>query len=281
MRAEVMGLCFGVQDALQVAFGRADADQITIYGELVHNDVVHDRLREAGYRTVPEHARAGQVGTDKVLVTAHGLSDREMVELRTAGHEVVDTTCPLVRKAHGAALRLQGAGYYPVIIGKPGHVEVRGLCGDLMEYEVVERVEDAEALRLGVPRIGALAQTTFPEPLALQIVEAQRCANPGSEVRFENTICEPTRQRFQAMQELAAAVDVVVIVGGRNSNNTRQLCKVAEEVGATAYLVQGPEDLRAEWFAGHRRVGLSAGTSTLKELVEAVQERILALRPSP
>lgn len=279
-RAEVMGLCFGVRDALREAFARPDAEDVTIYGELVHNEEVRGQLAQAGFKAVSESDRSTEVATEKVLVTAHGLSNRESARLREAGHELIDTTCPLVRKAHHAALRLREAGYFPVVIGQPGHVEVRGLVGDLDEFAVVSTVAEAAAVARGHARVGVLSQTTFPEPEVLAIVAELRRVNPDAVVRFYNTVCEPTRQRRLAVEELAGRVEVMVIVGGQKSNNSLQLQRVAQAAGARAFLVQGPEDLQAEWFVGCSAVGLSAGTSTLDSAIDAVEVALRRLQPA-
>ena len=189
IRAEAAGLCFGVRDALDVAFDREDATEITVYGELVHNETVIGKLRDQGFHLAPEHGRENAVATTKVLVTAHGISNRERARLSAAGKELIDTTCPLVQKVHNAALRLQDAGYYVVVIGRHGHVEVRGVVGDLTDYSVVESVTEAEGLSVDRDRIGVVSQTTFAEDNAKEIVAALGRANPGAEVRFHNTVC--------------------------------------------------------------------------------------------
>ncbi len=277
IKAKPLGLCFGVRDALEFAFAREDATAITVYGELVHNETVLRRLRERGFHLAPEDGREARVDTKKVLITAHGISNRERRRLESEGLQLLDTTCPLVQKVHNAALRLQEAGYFPVVIGKHGHVEVLGIVGDLDEHAVVATVAEARALRLGRPRIGVVSQTTFPEATAREIVAALGEANPEAHLRFHNTTCDPTRQRMAAVRELLPRVDAMVVVGGRNSNNTRQLVRASEEAGVPTFHVQGPSELEAHRFAGCQVVGLTAGTSTLDEVVDAVHAALQAL----
>ncbi|MCB9871380.1 MAG: 4-hydroxy-3-methylbut-2-enyl diphosphate reductase [Planctomycetes bacterium] len=280
IRAEAMGMCFGVRDALQLAFARDDAPEVTVYGELVHNEQVLARLRQQGFRMATEQARAAEVSTGTVLVTAHGIANRERVALEERGIALVDTTCPLVRKAHNAVLRLQEAGYFPVVIGLHGHVEVRGLTGDLEVCAVVADEAEARALRIDAPRIGVVSQTTTPEAVATRVVAAIRAAHPAAEVRFLDTICEPTRQRQAALRALLDAVECVVVVGGRGSNNSRQLVETCRANGRPAYLVQGASGLDPEWFHGCAKVGLTAGTSTLDAVIDEV-EAALAVLPEP
>jgi 4-hydroxy-3-methylbut-2-en-1-yl diphosphate reductase len=277
LRADALGLCFGVRDALDVAFSREDADEVTVYGELVHNETVIAQLQARGFQLAPEDGRETAVPTTKVLVTAHGIANRERERLLDAGKELIDTTCPLVQKVHNAALRLQEAGYFPVVIGKHGHVEVLGVTGDLDECAVVATVLEGEALVLDRPRIGVVSQTTFAENLAAAIVAAIGRANPGAEIRFQNTVCDPTRQRRAAVERLLPLVDAMVVVGGRNSNNTRQLVRACEDGGVRAVQVQGPVDLDPSFFAGCAAVGLTAGTSTLAAVVDDVQGALAAM----
>ncbi len=281
IRAEAMGMCFGVRDALTDAFARDDATEVTIHGELVHNASVNERLRAQGYETTAEDARAPLPSRPRVLITAHGVSHSERARLERAGKTLIDTTCPLVRRAHDAALRLAREGRHVIVIGKPGHVEVQGLTGDLTSFDVVPDV--ASVARYPHPRLGVVSQTTCQESHAHAIVEAIHAKNPAADVRFVDTVCEPTRQRVRAADDLATRADAVVVIGGKNSNNTRQLVRRVLEHGVKAFHVQGPDDLDPAWFEGCEVVGLTAGTSTLDPMIDAVQaalERIPVTRRS-
>jgi 4-hydroxy-3-methylbut-2-enyl diphosphate reductase len=267
VRAETMGMCFGVRDALAAALQRGDAPATTIWGELVHNERVLARLRAHGYAMADEQERAIPP-TAKVLLTAHGVSRFDRVRLQLAGKELIDTTCPLVARAHEAARALQERGCHVIVIGKPGHVEVRGLVGDLWSYDVVARPEDVQ--RYPHARLGIVCQTTTPEHVARAVLDAVRELNPHAEILFADTICEPTRQRIRAARELAQRCEVVVVVGGRNSNNTRELAALCATEGARVHHVLGAADLEPAWFEGCARVGVTAGTSTLRETVDEV-----------
>jgi len=269
IRAAAMGMCFGVRDALELALADPRPEQTTIHGELVHNEEVLARLRARGFHMQAEDERHRLPTTQRVLVTAHGISARERHRLRGAGRQLVDTTCPLVVRVHEAAKKLEAAGYHVVVIGRQGHVEVRGIVGDLCHSHVVERVAAVE--RYPHRRIGVVCQSTFAVDGAREILTAIRELNPGATVRFVDTICEPTKQRVHAVRELAGQVEVIVVVGGRNSNNTRQLVKTCERLGCKAHHVQGAGDLELRWFGGVRIVGLTAGTSTLPETIDQVE----------
>lgn len=268
IRAEAMGMCFGVRDALELAFDEAQPQATTIHGELVHNEEVLARLRARGFHMQAEQHRQ-LPATRRILITAHGISDRERQRLEGAGRELLDTTCPLVVRVHEAARQLQDSGHHVLVIGRPGHVEVRGIVGDLRHYHVVAGVDAVETYPHD--RLGVVCQSTFMEEAAQEILAAIETRNPTAEVRFVDTICEPTKQRVRAVRDLARRVPVMVVVGGSNSNNTRQLVKMAEALGCRAHHVQGPGDLQLHWFQGVRVVGLTAGTSTLAETIDRVE----------
>lgn len=223
----------------------------------------------------PEHDRRALPETKGVLITAHGISDHERRRLEAADKHLIDTTCPLVRRVHRAAQSLAEKGYHVVVIGRPGHVEVRGIVEDLPSYDVVATADDVRTWPHDC--LGIICQTTTPPRLAREIVAAIRTRNPCADVRFIDTICQPTRDRQLAVERLCRQVDVVIVVGGANSNNTRQLVSLCREQGTPAYHVQTAEDIDPEWFADSRTVGLTAGTSTPDETVQAVYERLCAV----
>jgi 4-hydroxy-3-methylbut-2-enyl diphosphate reductase len=196
-----------------------------------------------------------------VLITAHGASERTLSRVRERGLDVVEATCPLVHFAHRAVAKLVAEGYHPVIIGKRDHVEVRGLTEDLAEFDVVLTDEDVAALRER-PRFGVAAQTTQPIDRVHRLVELIRERFPKSEVRFVDTVCQPTKQRQTAAIELARQCDVVIVIGGANSNNTRELVATCERYCPRVHHVQGAGDLHPQWFFPDDTVGVTAGTST-------------------
>lgn len=275
IRADAMGMCFGVRDALATARALPDPDLTTIYGELVHNEVVRADLTARGFRELGEGERAGAIPTRQVLVTAHGLSDRERRALRARGHHLVDTTCPLVTHAHDTAKALADDGRHVVVLGRHGHVEVRGLVGDLPSWTVVETVDDVRTWPQ--QRLGVVCQTTLPARDAARLRDAIIATNPTADLVFRDTVCDPTRRRQRAVADLLERVDAVVVVGGRNSNNTRQLVSACEAAGPKAFHVQGPDDLDPAALAGFARVGLTAGTSTEAATIDAVERALLDL----
>jgi len=272
--AEHYGLCFGVRDAIAQAERLADAGPLTILGELVHNPIVRARLAERGVREAA--LERDSAPTRQVMITAHGASDRKREGWRGAGFAVADGTCPLVRHAHTQLGLLVSLGCFPVVIGKHGHVEVEGLTGDFPEAWVVENEDDISRLPLR-GRYGVIAQTTQPAEKVRALVEAIRRARPRSEVRFTDTVCQPTKNRQNALRKLIAECDTMIVVGGRNSNNTAQLAAAARAAGLTVFHIERAEELDPAWFRDAENVGLTAGTSTLKETVAAVNTRLLEI----
>jgi 4-hydroxy-3-methylbut-2-en-1-yl diphosphate reductase len=270
LRARHMGMCFGVRDAIELAERAAATEPLTVLGELVHNDTVLDGLRARGVRF---SADAASATTPQVMITAHGASDRRRAFILEQGFTMVDATCPLVRAAHRSILELARAGYHPVIVGKRDHVEVRGLTGDLDAFDVVLDDRDVEALEPR-PRFGLAAQTTQPVARVDRIAALLRARFPGIEVRVVDTVCTPTKRHQQAAIELARLCDAVVVIGGLQSNNTRELVETCREHCRHVLHVSGPDDLRARWFDAVETVGITAGTSTPDEVIDAVEARL-------
>ncbi|MGE3821283.1 MAG: 4-hydroxy-3-methylbut-2-enyl diphosphate reductase, partial [Isosphaeraceae bacterium] len=218
LRAEVMGLCFGVRDALRIIDRVERPTEVTIHGELVHNEVVLIDLENRGFGRTEEANRQGVPETSQVLITAHGISDRERERLRNAGRTLIDTTCPLVTRAHEAAVGLSREGYHVLLIGRRGHVEVLGIVEDLASYSLIET--SADVTTYPHPRLGIVCQTTTSEALVAEIRARIAERNPSAEIRFIDTVCRPTKDHQRALEELLDRVEAVVVVGGKNSNNT-------------------------------------------------------------
>lgn len=266
--SEHYGMCFGVRDALKATRAAAKQGPATILGELVHNPVVTQQLQHLGVRH--GHLRdLESAETPQVVITAHGAADRDRRAWKANGFQVTDTTCPLVRKAHSALAVLVNQGHHPVVIGKRDHVEVLGLTGDFPEADVVLQPDDVAAIK---PRskLGVVSQTTQPTARVAALVQLIRETFPQSDVRFIDTVCQPTKDRQNALRTLCSKVEVVIAVGGPNSNNTQQLVKTAQRYGVRAHRVAHANELKPEWLDGAENVGVTAGTSTLDQTVAQV-----------
>jgi len=272
LRAAHLGMCFGVRDAIQFALDQSALEPITILGDLVHNDTVLEELRAGG---VQFQRQVESVDTASVMISAHGTSQRTLQALHSRGLRVHEATCPLVHAAHGAVLRLVREGFHPVIIGKRDHVEVRGLTGDLAEFDVVLDESDVAALKQR-PRFGIASQTTQPIDRVRHLVKLIAERFPRSQIRFVDTVCQPTKQRQSAAIEMAKLSDVVVVIGGAHSNNTHELVNTCARFCSRVHHVQTAADLRQEWFAEVRTVGMTAGTSTPDVVIDAVERWLRA-----
>jgi 4-hydroxy-3-methylbut-2-enyl diphosphate reductase len=277
IRAENMGLCFGVRDALAIMDGVDRPAEVTVHGELVHTPIVLDQLERRGFRTSGESTRDVLVETPVVLITAHGISDVERDRLAQAGKRLIDTTCPLVERAHRAAVRLRDEGYHVLIIGRLGHVEVQGIAEDLPSVDVIGT--ESEVTTYPHDRLGIVCQTTTPERLVKAVRRAIETKNPHAEIRFVDTVCLPTKDHQRSLERLLDRVEAMVVVGGRNSNNTRELVALCGERGLPALHVQDASEVDPSWIAPFETVGLTAGTSTLDVTIDEVERALLAINP--
>jgi 4-hydroxy-3-methylbut-2-enyl diphosphate reductase len=269
-RAEHLGMCFGVRDAIALATKRADEMPLTILGDLVHNESVLASLRERGIQIV---GTANEIQTETVMITAHGASQNSLERLKGRHHHVLEATCPLVHFAHRSLKKLVEAGFHPVIIGKRDHVEVRGMTEDFRNYDVVLSEADVANLQEHF-KFGIVSQTTQPIERVRHLVELIRQKFPDSEVRFIDTVCQPTKNRQTAAVNLAKESDVVIVIGGAHSNNTKELVSTCQRLCSRVYHVQCADDLRYEWLQGAETVGLTAGTSTPDAIIDEVELRI-------
>jgi 4-hydroxy-3-methylbut-2-enyl diphosphate reductase len=182
--------------------------------------------------------------------------------------------------AHQAIRTLVCDGYHPVIVGQRDHVEVRGLTDDLETFDVVLHERDVLQLE-DRPRFGVAAQTTQPIDKVRHLVALMRQRFPQSDVRFTDTVCHPTKQRQSAAIDLARQCDVVIVVGGENSNNTRELVNTCRRHCPRVHHIQTEADIRSEWIAGAATVGVTAGTSTPDDLIDRVERQLRALVSEP
>ncbi len=268
--AEHLGMCFGVRDAIAQAQQLAGQAPLTVLGELVHNPIVREELRSRG---IEEQSSVPANASQRVMITAHGASDTRRRELQQRGFDIADGTCPLVRHAHTQLRRLVSAGYFPVVIGVPNHVEVRGLTEDFAGAIVINCA--ADVLKLPhTSRFGVISQTTQPIARVRALVETIRAARPEAEVRFVDTVCKPTKDRQHALKQLLELTDTIVVIGGRHSNNTRELVQTCRAAGRRAIHMERAEEIGADDLQNARIVGVTAGTSTLPETIAAVIERL-------
>jgi 4-hydroxy-3-methylbut-2-enyl diphosphate reductase len=270
IRAAHLGMCFGVRDAVTLAQTEAAAGPVTVLGDLVHNPDVLGDLSRRGVRI---EKNLDSVRTETVLITAHGASETRLRAVAQRGHRIVDAACPLVRVAHRALSGLVRDGFFPVIIGRRDHVEVRGMTEDLADFAVVLDPSDVQALP-DREKFGVVAQTTQPIDVARDRVERIRRFRPRAEVRFIDTVCQPTKQRQSAAADLARASSIVIVIGGRGSNNTRELARTCQLFCSRVHQIENASEIDRGWFESEDVVGVTAGTSTPDWVIAAVEEQL-------
>jgi 4-hydroxy-3-methylbut-2-enyl diphosphate reductase len=216
-----------------------------------------------------------QIKTKKVMITAHGAAETTKKKLSGAGYTVYDASCPLVMRVHKTIKSMVAKGYFPVVIGQQDHVEVKGIVGDLEDYLVINDMSGLKKIeKAGKRRLGIVSQTTLQVEKAEHLVSEIRNLDCVDEVNFVNTICQPTRDRQIAVRDLAGQVDIMVVVGGYNSSNTKKLVQVCEEKNIKAHHIESFLQLERDWFHNKNHVGITAGTSTPEYVINEVHEAI-------
>jgi len=273
--AEGSGVCFGVQRALRLAeeaLGRGEP--VYCLGPLIHNPQEMERLGKQGFRVIESLDEAAPPGI--LLVRSHGLGPDVVEQGRARGLEIVDATCPLVRRVQKIAVELAEQGYRVIVAGEDAHPEVRAILGHAPSASVVGSVEDLAALDLG-GRVALVAQTTF-SPDRFQEMAAAMMGRDLLEVRVVDTICAATVDRQRAAAQLAERVDVMIVLGGRNSANTNRLAERCRAHGVETYHLEHASEVRPEHLRGRRRVGIAAGASTPHWIIEVALGRIRDLQ---
>ncbi len=274
--ANALGTCFGVQDAINLAMTPDFGADLTIVGQLVHNPQVNESLKKNGVSLVNDIDAMDQIKTKKVMITAHGAAETTKKKLSDAGHTVFDASCPLVMRVHKTIKSMVQKDYFPVVIGQQDHVEVKGIVGDLEDFLVINNMSDLEKIeQAGKRRLGIVSQTTLQVEKAEHLVSKIRNLECVDEVYFVNTICQPTRDRQIAVRDLADQVDIMIVIGGYNSSNTKKLVQVCEEKNIQAYHIESFSQLEGDWFHNKNHVGITAGTSTPEYVINEVHEAIL------
>src|SRR5947207_3109834 len=280
--ANPRGFCAGVERAISIVERALAIHGAPIYvrHEVVHNKYVVEDLKSKGAVFVEELAEVPTGST--VIFSAHGVSKAVGGEAQPRGLRVFDATCPLVTKVHVEVAKMRAAGREIVMIGHRGHPEVEGTMGQAAEGMVlVETAADVARLEVRDPgKLSYVTQTTLSVDDARAMVEALKARFPAIRGPKQDDICYATQNRQDAVKLMAPQCDVVIVVGSPNSSNSNRLREVAEHIGAQAYMVDTAADLRPEWVAGKRRVGLTAGASAPEVLVSQVIARLRELGAS-
>jgi (E)-4-hydroxy-3-methyl-but-2-enyl pyrophosphate reductase len=272
-RAKTQGFCFGVAITVKKAEEAVAAPDahVTTLGHVVHNPQMVASLESKGLHNA--HS-IDEVESGTLFVRAHGLPTDVFEKAAAKGLTVIDATCPMVTKIHVQAEKLRAEGYKIVVVGDPDHPEVKGTLSHVPGAWCITSPEEVDALPRS-SKVGVVVQSTWSGAGFTDIV--RKLSEKYYEVRAVNTICTDTHNRQSEAQTLAKEVEVMVVVGGKTSANTKHLADLAATHGARSYHIEGPEELQPQWFEGVRVAGLMSGASTPGWLVDKVAERMDAL----
>ncbi|HEY7270667.1 MAG TPA: 4-hydroxy-3-methylbut-2-enyl diphosphate reductase [Dehalococcoidia bacterium] len=279
LRAKEMGFCFGVRRAVDMMEEAVrERGEMVSLGSVVHNPQVVERLRGEGLAVITDLTQAE---SRPVAITAHGVAMNVIKGIEDAGLEIVDTTCPIVTRSQQWAKKLTDEGYGLVVFGDPNHKEMRGVLGWAAgKIVIVPPKEEPGPLPADFPsRIGVLSQTTETEQRFSSFVKKLFEVNMEriSELRVINTLCHATTSQQAATMELAGEVDLMIVVGGRESANTRHLADVSRDCGIETYHIEEASEIEPGWLAGRTAVGVTAGASTPDFAIDEVVARLEAL----
>jgi 4-hydroxy-3-methylbut-2-enyl diphosphate reductase len=278
-KAKKTGFCFGVRRALKILEEAVEKHgAVETLGPVVHNQRVVDRLTRLGVRVV---GSVEQIAGGIAVIPSHGVPPQVAGELSSRGLKVIDTTCPNVRRAQRAAKELSDAGFWLIVFGDPDHPEVRGILGwaggkgiATPDSRTVSELDDLP------PRVGLLSQTTRNSDRFAGFVNSAVTSSLSriEELRIVNTLCNVTKKRQEEAVDLAKKVDMMVVVGGRNSANTRCLVEVCSLAGAETYHVESAAEIEERWLEGKAFIGVTTGTSIPDEVTEEVMLRLKEMK---
>jgi 4-hydroxy-3-methylbut-2-en-1-yl diphosphate reductase len=276
LMAQPRGFCAGVDRAINIvneALNRFGAP-IYVRHEIVHNSYVVNELRDKGAVFVEELHEVPKGGI--VVFSAHGVSQEVRKDAEARGLQVYDATCPLVTKVHLEVVKMCKDGFTVLMIGHAGHPEVEGTMGQVKEgVFLIEKVSDVGSLTFPADeKIAFVTQTTLSVDETKEIVEALTKKFPNIVQPRKQDICYATQNRQDAVKFMAPQVEVVIVVGSATSSNSNRLRELSEKLGVPSYMVDAPEQLKPEWFAGKKRVGLTAGASAPESLAQSIVSRI-------
>lgn len=272
--AKSAGFCFGVKRAVETVYQQIETGNAPIYtyGPIIHNEEVVADLERRGVRVLDKEHPAAQKGT--VVIRSHGISKAEYEWLKAQGHTCVDATCPFVKKIHRIVEEESKKGSHIVIIGTATHPEVQGIRGWVQSSAtVIENEEEARHFAQNVPEnVCIISQTTFNNNKFKELVEI--IEEKSYNAKCVNTICNATEERQREARQIAAHVEAMVVIGGKSSSNTQKLFDICKEECPDTYYIQTLSDLNIRGMQQFNCIGITAGASTPKNIIEEVQKNV-------
>jgi len=276
--AKHAGFCFGVKRAIKIAMETAAARKhIEMLGDIVHNNEVIKQIEALGIKKISRLCANGKEKT--LLIRAHGSNLEIYKQARERGYGIIDATCPMVKEIHRIAAKMDRLGYTVIVIGDKDHDEVKGILGQLKKSGVVVDTNTAiYAKRFKkIKKAAVVVQSTQNTERVLEISNA--LAGCIDDLKFFNTICQPTRQKQEEIRQMPKQNDVIIIIGSRESANTRRLYEISHSLNQRTYWIQSPDEIKPGWFGDAGTVGITAGASTPENITNAVITRIQNIRP--
>jgi 4-hydroxy-3-methylbut-2-enyl diphosphate reductase len=277
--AQPRGFCAGVKRAIEIVERALEIYGAPIYvrHEIVHNKYVVSDLKAKGVVFVNEISEIPDNGV--TIFSAHGISQKVENDAKLRNLPIIDATCPLVTKVHKEAQRSEASGNQIILIGHNGHPEVEGTSGQVKgDVILVENVADVANIKVENPdKLSYVTQTTLSVDDTKAIIEALQKRFPNIEGPGTKDICYATQNRQDSVRKLAAIVDVLLVIGSKNSSNSNRLRDLGEEMGVPSYLINGHDDIKNEWLAGKNKIGITAGASAPEVLVDSIIEFLSSL----
>jgi 4-hydroxy-3-methylbut-2-enyl diphosphate reductase len=268
--ARTAGFCFGVRRAVNIAFRASGKKHKGVYtlGPIIHNPQVVEQLKEKGI--IPINDIKGKKDIRALIIRTHGIPRNLSEEISSIGCEIIDATCPFVKKAQYYAKLLREEGYQVVILGERKHPEVKGLLSYASDDAIV--VDGNRPLPRLKNKVGIVVQTTQPLDALKRVLSL--AVGHAKEIKVYNTICNSTALRLKETEDMARKVDAMVVVGGKNSANTTQLANLCRSLGVATYHIETLFEIQDVWFRDAKRVGITAGASTPGWIIKEVEQRI-------
>ncbi|MQN00626.1 MAG: 4-hydroxy-3-methylbut-2-enyl diphosphate reductase [Lachnospiraceae bacterium] len=273
--AEHAGFCFGVKRAVSIVEEQIAANpgrRIYTDGPIIHNETVVNDFKKQGVEVMDETEDASSYEKGIVILRSHGVSQKMQEGIENAGHTTVDATCPFVKKIHNLAMEASKNGDYIIIIGDRNHPEIQGVCGWIQgnDYSCIQTEEEARnfTLKDKSRKITLLSQTTFNHKKFHELVEILN--QKGYDINALNTICNATQERQDEAARIAGEVDVCLVIGGRNSSNTRKLYDICRQKCPDTYFLETADDLDPQALESASSVGITAGASTPAKIIQEV-----------
>ena len=270
MTAKTAGFCFGVKRAIDIAFQIANEKRKGIYtlGPIIHNPQVVDKLKEKGI--IPIENIKAKKDIRALIIRTHGIPLKLSKEISSKGYEIIDATCPFVKKAQYYAKLLSEEGYQVIILGEKNHPEVKSLMSYVIDNAIV--IDGKTSLPKLRSRVGIVVQTTQPLDVLKKVLS--EAIIHAKEIKVYNTICNSTALRLKETENMANKVDVMFVVGGKNSANTTQLTKLCQSLSVPTHHIETSSEIRNEWIKKAKKIGITAGASTPKWIIKEVEKRI-------